>query len=90
MKNKTIYLVVSYKCSACKLQKTLLQEALMERDDITLTECYLEDLPEWVRTKIPVGKYPITVLTEDEKVILSLIGTTKEKRIKEVINTIRY
>lgn len=88
--NKVIYLVKSYKCSACKLQKVLLYNVLKGYSDIELKECYLEEVPDEIVYKIPIGTYPITVFTKDNKVLLSYVGTMIEDRIKNVMKTINY
>ena len=45
--NKVIYLITTYKCSACKLQKHLLQTALVGCDDIKFEEYKLK-AEKWV------------------------------------------
>ena len=57
--NKVIYLITTYKCSACKLQKHLLQTALVGCDDIKFEECDFNDTPEFIKTNVKLIRYGV-------------------------------
>lgn len=88
--NKVIYLITSYKCSACKCQKQLLIETLKTRNDIKLVEKDIDNVPDWIRNEIIIVEFPTTILTEDNKIICSFIGTRKIKYINTIFSYYNY
>lgn len=85
----TIYLITTSKCSACKLQKHLLEKALEGREDIKLEERDFSNTPEFIKTWVVLNDYPTTILvTGDGNIAYDFIGT---RNVKEITNLIeRY
>lgn len=83
--NKVIYLATSYKCSACKCQKQLLIDSLKTRNDIKLVEKDVNDIPEWIKNEVNINQFPTTILTEDNKIIYSFVGTRKIRDINNIL-----
>ena len=89
-KNKIIYLVTTYKCSACKCQEHLLKKALEDRQDIELKICDCSDIPEWLKTTIKLTDFPTTIFIEDNIVRCTIVGTLSVNKIKSRIKDISF
>lgn len=89
-KSKIIYLVTTYKCSACKCQEHLLKKALEDRQDIELKICDCSDIPEWLNNKVAFLDFPTTVFIKDNIVRCTIVGTLSVSKIKSRIKDISF
>ena len=90
MANKVIYLITTYKCSACKLQKHLLQTALVGCDHIKLEECDFNDAPEFIKINVKLTDFPTTVLVENDVIKYHFVGTKSVKAFNELMVDIKF
>lgn len=88
--NKAIYLGTTYKCSACKLQEYIISTAIKDCKDIELKVCDFSELPNWIKEQIQLTDFPVTIFTEDDKVIHYFVGTKSVKKFNQLRDTINY
>ena len=77
-KNKIIYLVTTYKCSACKCQEHLLKI------------CDCSEIPEWLNNKVAFLDFLTTVFIKDNIVRYTIVGTLSVSKIKSRIKDISF
>ena len=88
--SKVIYLITTYKCSACKFQKDILEEVLEEYKDIELKVIDCSEVPEWIRTNIILTDFPTTIFIKDGIIKYHFVGTKANRKIKALIKDINF
>lgn len=88
--NKIIYLITTYKCSACKCMKAILK--LVQEDDPSFNiEVYdFTDAPEFIKVNVKFGDFPTTVFVKDNIIKYSFKGTLSKKKVEQIIKDIDY
>lgn len=90
MENKVIYLGTTHDCSACKLQRYLLEEVLEKHQDIKLEVCDYTGLPDWFKTQIQLTDFPVTIFVKDDVIKYSFVGTKTVGKIEKIIKDINF
>lgn len=88
--DKIIYLATTCGCSACKCQKHLLDVALRHDEDTKLEVYDFTELPEWIKTNVPITDFPTTILTEDEVIRYHFKGTMPVLKFKKLREELDY
>ena len=88
--SKVIYLITTYKCSACKYQECILKEILEEHKDIELKIINFSKVPEWIKTNIILTDFPTTIFIKDDVIKYHLVGTKANRKIKALIKDINF
>ena len=88
--SKVIYLITTYKCSACKCQEYILKEVLKEHKDIELKIIDFSKVPEWIKTNIILTDFPTTIFTKDDVIKYHLVGTKANRKIKALIKALNF
>lgn len=87
MSDLKVYLAVTEGCSACKLMEHFLKD-LQEEYDYELVVCKFEELPTEIRTILPIGDFPTTVITKSGKVMFHFAGSRTKQYIRGAFNDI--
>lgn len=87
---KLIYLITTYKCSACKCQEYILKELLEEHKDIELKVIDCSEVPEWIKTNVKLTDFPTTVLVENDVIKYHFVGTKSVKAFNELMIDIKF
>lgn len=88
--SKVIYLITTYKCSACKYQECILQEVLKEHKDIELKIIDFSKVPERIKTNIILTDFPTTIFIKDDIIKYHFVGTKANRKIKALIKDINF
>lgn len=87
MNDLKVYLAVTEGCSACKLMEHFLKD-LQEEYNYELVVCKFNELPVDIRTILPIGDFPTTVVTKSEKVLSHFAGSRTKQYIRDIFNDI--
>lgn len=90
MTNKTIYLGITYNCSACKCQENLLKEAFKDYPYINIKICNYKELPSWLQSQVILTDFPITIFVENEVIKYHLIGTASIRKLRDIAKNINF
>lgn len=88
--SKVIYLITTYKCSACKHQECILKEVLEEHKDIELKVIDFSKIPELIKTNIILTDFPTTIFIKDDIIKHHFVGTKANRKIKALIKDINF
>ena len=88
--NKEVYLITTYKCSACKLMAYILKEVLEDRPDVELKTLDYTELPEWIKTNVRLSDFPCVVFVVDDVIKFTFTGTKSTREIKQIIKDINF
>lgn len=90
MKKKVIYLAITSGCSACALMEHIWKEVLSNRKNVELVVSHFEDLPTYIKTNVPITDFPISIVTEDDRIRYHFEGTKPKLYIKTIFKDIDY
>ena len=88
--NKEVYLVTTYKCSACKLMAYILKEVLEDRPDVELKTLDYTELPEWIKTNVRLSDFPCVVFVVDDVIKFTFTGTKPTREVRQIIKDINF
>lgn len=87
---KVIYLISTYKCSACKCQEYLLKKCLENRTDIELKVIDCSETPDWIKTNIKLTDFPTTILVDNNVIKHHFVGTKAVNKLKVLLEDIDF
>lgn len=88
--SKVIYLITTYKCSACKCQEYILKEVLKEHKDIELKIIDYSKTPEWIKTNVILTDFPTTIFIKDDVIKYHFVGTKANRKVEALIKDINF
>lgn len=88
--SKVIYLITTYKCSACKCQEYILKEVLKEHKDIELKVIDYNKTPEWIKTNVILTDFPTTIFIKDDVIKYHFVGTKANRKVEALIKDINF
>ena len=88
--NKEVYLVTTYKCSACKLMAYILKEVLEDRPDVELKTLDYTELPEWIKTNVRLSDFPCVIFVVDDVIKFTFTGTKPTREVRQIIKAINF
>lgn len=89
--NNIVYLITTYKCSACKCMKYILLDVIEELKDkikLEFIEIDCQEVPDWLKTNIRFTDFPCTVLIKNYVIKLDFVGTKSAKKVKQIIEDV--
>lgn len=89
MIDRTIYLIKTHGCSACKCMEHILN-SVIENTDIDLVSLYVEEVPEWIKNNVILHDFPTTVFVKDDIIKYHFAGTDTIKEINKIIKDIEF
>lgn len=90
MTNKIIYVITTYKCSACKCMEYILKEIQKDNPTFTITTTDFQDVPEWIKSSITLTDFPTVIFVENEVIKYHFTGTLSEKKVVKIMNDINF
>lgn len=87
---KTLYLVKTHGCSACKCQEYIDNNLVEIRPDIELKVCYFSELPKWLQECVSLTDFPTNIFVENETVKYHFVGTKSVKKILQLLEDIGF
>lgn len=89
-KNKVIYLITTYKCSACKCMEYLLKEKQANNPTFELKIIDFNDTPEWLKVNVVLTDFPTVVLIKDGIIKYQFVGTRNSKKLDKIFNDLEF
>lgn len=88
--SKVIYLITTYKCSACKYQECILKEVLKEHKNIELKVIDFSKVPEFIKINVILTDFPTTIFVKDDVIKYHFVGTKANRKIEALIKDINF
>lgn len=89
--NNVVYLITTYKCSACKCMERILNSVKREiAVTFDLKVCDFNDAPEFIKNNIILTDFPLTVAMKDDVIKATFIGTKTFKEVSKLLRNIGY
>lgn len=89
-KDKIIYLITTYKCSACKCMEYLLKEKQADNPRFELKIIDFNDIPEWLKVNVVLTDFPTIVLIKDGVIKYQFVGTRSSKKLDKIFNDLEF
>lgn len=87
---KTILLIKTEGCSACKCMEHILERVNSE-DKYNLDVNYFQEAPEFIKTNVKLTDFPTTVFIDENNVIkYHFVGTKSVAYIKRLLNDLKF
>lgn len=88
--NKVVYIITTYKCSACKCIEYILKEIQKDNPTFDIKICDFSEVPEFIKTNVPLGDYPTVVFIKDNVIKYRFKGTKSRLKVEQIIEDIDY
>lgn len=88
--NKVVYLVTTFKCSACKCMESILKQVQIDNPAFIIKVVDFEDVPDWIKNNVQLTDFPTTILVKDDVIKYHFVGTLPKKIIEEIISDIKF
>lgn len=89
-KDKIIYLITTYKCSACKCMEYLLKEKQADNPRFELKIIDFNDTPEWLKINIVLTDFPTIVLIKDGVIKYQFVGTRSSRKLDKLFDDLKF
>lgn len=90
MNNKVIYVITTYKCSACKCMEVILKDIQKDNPTFTVTTTDFHDVPEWIKTNVTLTDFPTVVFVENYVIKYHFTGTLSRKKVIKIMSDINF
>lgn len=88
--NKVVYVITTYKCSACKCMEYILKEIQKDNPTFTITTTDFNEVPEWIKNNITLTDFPTVVFVENDVIKYHFTGTLSGKKVVKIMNDINF
>lgn len=88
--NKVVYIITTYKCSACKCMEYILKEIQKDNSTFTITTTDFHDVPEWIKNNIILTDFPTVIFIDNGVIKYHFIGTLPERKVVKIMNDINF
>lgn len=89
-KDKIIYLITTYKCSACKCMEYLLKEKQADNPRFELKIIDFNDTPEWLKVNVVLTDFPTIVLIKDGIIKYQFVGTRSSRKLDKLFDDLEF
>lgn len=89
-KDKIIYLITTYKCSACKCMEYLLKEKQADNPRFELKIIDFNDTPEWLKVNVVLTDFPTIVLIKDGVIKYQFVGTRSSRKLDKLFDDLEF
>lgn len=89
-KNKIIYLITTYKCSACICMEYLLKEKQANNPRFELKIIDFNDTPEWLKVNVILSDFPTVVFIKDGVIKYQFAGTRSSRKLDKIFNDLKF
>lgn len=90
MKNKVVYVITTYKCSACKCMEYILNEIQKDNPTFTITTTDFQNCPEWLKNNITMTDFPTVIFISDDTVKYHFTGTMSKSKVVKLMADINF
>ena len=90
MNDKVIYVVTTYKCSACKCMEYILKNIQKDNPTFSITVTDFHNVPEWIKTNITLTDFPTVIFIKSDVIKYHFTGTLSEKKVIKLIDDIDF
>ena len=88
--NKVVYIVTTYKCSACKCMEYILKEIQKDNPTFTITTTDFQKVPEWIKNNITLTDFPTVIFIDNDVIKYHFTGTLSERKVVKIMNDINF
>lgn len=88
--NKVVYVITTYKCSACKCMEYILKEIQKDNPTFTITITDFNEVPEWIETNVTLTDFPTIVFVENDVIKYHFTGTLSRKKVIKIMSDINF
>lgn len=90
MIDKVVYLVTTFKCSACKCMENILRRLQVDNPTFTVKVVDYPHVPNWIKHNIKWTDFPTTILVKNDVIKYYFVGTMPKKDIAKIMSDINY
>lgn len=90
MKNKVVYVITTYKCSACKCMEYILGEIQKDNPTFTITTTDFQSCPEWLKNNVTMTDFPTVIFVSDDTIKYHFTGTMSKNKVVKLIDDINF
>lgn len=90
MENKVVYVITTYKCSACKCMEYILRNIQKDNPTFTITTTDFNEVPEWIKNNITLTDFPTVIFVENDVIKYHFTGTINGKKVVKIMNDINF
>lgn len=90
MNSKVVYIVTTYKCSACKCMEYILREIQKDNPTFTITTTDFQNVPEWIKNNITLTDFPTVIFIDNDVIKYHFTGTLTGKKVVKIMNDINF
>ena len=90
MANKVVYVVTTYKCSACKCMEYILKEIQKDNPTFTITITDFNEVPEWIKTNVTLTDFPTVIFIDNDVIKYHFTGTLSRKKVIKIMSDINF
>lgn len=88
--NKVIYIITTYKCSACKCMEYILKNVQKDNPTFTISVLDYTETPEWLTTNVTMTDFPTVIFTKDDVIKYHFTGTLSKQKVLQIMEDINY
>ena len=93
MSKKIVYIITTYKCSACKCIEHILRT--VQDEFPTNVEGYFDietydfkEVPEWLTINVPMHDFPTVIFTDNDVIKFHFTGTMPRGKLLKVVEDV--
>lgn len=90
MNNKVVYIVTTYKCSACKCIETIFKSIQKDSPTFEIKTYDFKEVPEWITTNIVLTDFPTVIFIDNNVIKCHFTGTRTKKKIIQLMKDINF
>lgn len=88
--NKVVYIITTYKCSACKCMEYILKEIQKDNPTFTITTTDFQKVPEWIKNNIALTDFPTVIFIDNDVIKYHFTGTLPGRKVVKIMNDINF
>lgn len=88
--NKVVYVITTYKCSACKCMEYILKEIQKDNPTFTITITDFNEVPEWIKTNVTLTDFPTVIFIDNDVIKYHFTGTLSRKKVIKIMSDINF
>lgn len=88
--NKVVYIVTTYKCSACKCMEYIIKEIQKDNPTFTIITTDFQKVPEWIKSNITLTDFPTVIFIDNDVIKYHFTGTLPGRKVVKIMNGINF
>lgn len=90
MNSKVVYIITTYKCSACKCMEHILKEIQKDNPTFTITITDFQKVPEWIETNVTLTDFPTVIFIDNDVIKYHFTGTLSRNKVIKIMSDINF